>query len=154
MPAIDQPHNGREEKGHWPLIGPLCSSCFCVCCGPNHLPSQLLASVPVAIEVTLLDCIQVSRPALFSFGQWFLSAYHLCYRRSFVLLIIHCKKNSYIIHMIALWFLEMVSSTCSTDGINNDIIIVFSPHGPTLPAIQSGTVFSAKWTVLTPSLLT
>ena len=65
MPAIDLPHNGREEKGHWPLVFPsaaLASVCIvvqitfllslvpCPCCsGPK-------ASVPVVIVVQLLDC--------------------------------------------------------------------------------------------------
>ena len=41
---------------------PLCSSCFCVYCSPDHLPvpcpcwSSPKASVPVVIVVQLLDC--------------------------------------------------------------------------------------------------
>ena len=65
MPAIDLPHNGREEKGHWPLVIPsaaLASVCiavkitFLLNLVPRPCCSAPKASVPVVIVVHLLDC--------------------------------------------------------------------------------------------------
>ena len=50
MPAIDLPHNGREKKGHWPLV----------------TPSAALASVCIAVQITFLLAQSCSLPLLLS----------------------------------------------------------------------------------------